>query len=116
MEYKGYLVSTDNYMNLQVRALSSLLPPARAGEPSASQLTLTTTTPHAATQLANTEEYQDGASVGSLGEVFIRCVARPASPASEPPLTSSLQLQQRPPVRSRPLPLPLPLLSRPHQH
>jgi hypothetical protein len=23
-------------------------------------------------QLANTEEYQDGASVGSLGEVFIR--------------------------------------------
>jgi len=40
MEYKGYLVSTDNYMNLQ---------------------------------LANTEEYQDGASVGSLGEVFIRC-------------------------------------------
>ncbi|GJN90822.1 hypothetical protein Rhopal_003836-T1 [Rhodotorula paludigena] len=39
MEYKGYLVSTDNYMNLQ---------------------------------LANTEEYQDGESVGSLGEVFIR--------------------------------------------
>ncbi|GAA5958667.1 hypothetical protein JCM8115_000319 [Rhodotorula mucilaginosa] len=40
MEYKGYLVSTDNYMNLQ---------------------------------MANTEEYQDGQSVGSLGEVFIRC-------------------------------------------
>ncbi|BGP16578.1 hypothetical protein JCM10213v2_004580 [Rhodosporidiobolus nylandii] len=40
MEYKGYLVSTDNYMNLQ---------------------------------LANTEEYQEGQSVGSLGEVFIRC-------------------------------------------
>ncbi|KAK4054497.1 hypothetical protein OIV83_000991 [Microbotryomycetes sp. JL201] len=40
MEYKGYLVSTDAYMNIQ---------------------------------LANTEEYQDGRSVGSLGEVFIRC-------------------------------------------
>ncbi|KAM0791337.1 hypothetical protein ACM66B_005806 [Microbotryomycetes sp. NB124-2] len=40
MEYKGYLVSTDAYMNVQ---------------------------------LANTEEYQDGRSVGSLGEVFIRC-------------------------------------------
>lgn len=40
MEYKGYLVSVDNYMNLQ---------------------------------LANTEEYQNGHSVGSLGEVFIRC-------------------------------------------
>jgi hypothetical protein len=25
-------------------------------------------------QLANTEEYQDDASIGSLGEVFIRCV------------------------------------------
>lgn len=40
MEYKGYLVSVDNYMNLQ---------------------------------LANTEEYQNGQSIGSLGEVFIRC-------------------------------------------
>jgi len=40
MEYKGYLVSSDSYMNLQ---------------------------------LANTEELQDGKSVGSLGEVFIRC-------------------------------------------
>ncbi|KAH9816583.1 hypothetical protein DFH28DRAFT_891458, partial [Melampsora americana] len=40
MEYKGYLVSMDSYMNLQ---------------------------------LANTEEYQNGQSVGSLGEVFIRC-------------------------------------------
>ncbi|GAA5835525.1 hypothetical protein JCM3766R1_006439 [Sporobolomyces carnicolor] len=40
MTYKGYMVSTDNYMNVQ---------------------------------LANTEEYQEGESVGSLGEVFIRC-------------------------------------------
>ncbi|GAA5874586.1 hypothetical protein JCM16303_002912 [Sporobolomyces ruberrimus] len=40
MDYKGYMVSTDNYMNVQ---------------------------------LANTEEYQDGESVGSLGEVMIRC-------------------------------------------
>lgn len=40
MEYKGYLVSVDSYMNLQ---------------------------------LANTEEYVDGQSVGMLGEVLIRC-------------------------------------------
>jgi small nuclear ribonucleoprotein F len=40
MEYKGYLVSVDSYMNLQ---------------------------------LANTEEFIDGQSVGMLGEVLIRC-------------------------------------------
>lgn len=40
MEYKGYLVSVDAYMNLQ---------------------------------LANTEEYVDGQSTGTLGEVLIRC-------------------------------------------
>ncbi|KAJ9506144.1 small nuclear ribo protein F [Haematococcus lacustris] len=40
MEYKGYLVSVDSYMNLQ---------------------------------LASTEEYIDGQSVGALGEVLIRC-------------------------------------------
>ncbi|XP_062613049.1 small nuclear ribonucleoprotein F [Saccostrea cucullata] len=40
MEYKGYLVSVDGYMNLQ---------------------------------LANTEEYIDGAQTGNLGEVLIRC-------------------------------------------
>ncbi|KAI9319368.1 small nuclear ribonucleoprotein F [Dichotomocladium elegans] len=39
-EYKGYLMSVDGYMNLQ---------------------------------LANTEEFQDGVSVGTLGEVLIRC-------------------------------------------
>ncbi|TPX71428.1 hypothetical protein SpCBS45565_g01071 [Spizellomyces sp. 'palustris'] len=39
-EYKGYLVSVDSYMNMQ---------------------------------LANTEEYIDGASTGVLGEVLIRC-------------------------------------------
>ncbi|CAO3670546.1 hypothetical protein G6F70_003937 [Rhizopus microsporus] len=39
-EYQGYLVSVDNYMNLQ---------------------------------LANTEEFQNGVSVGTLGEVLIRC-------------------------------------------
>ncbi|KAH0839684.1 hypothetical protein J3R83DRAFT_605 [Lanmaoa asiatica] len=41
LEYKGFLVSTDGYMNLQ---------------------------------LANTEEFQDGNSTGTLGEVFIRYV------------------------------------------
>merc|ERR1712243_403653 len=40
MEYKGYPVSVDGYMNLQ---------------------------------LANTEEYIDGALAGNLGEVLIRC-------------------------------------------
>jgi len=40
MEYKGFLVSVDGYMNLQ---------------------------------LANTEEYIDGACTGNLGEVLIRC-------------------------------------------
>ncbi|KAF6261888.1 hypothetical protein COO60DRAFT_1499077 [Scenedesmus sp. NREL 46B-D3] len=40
MEYKGYLVSVDAYMNLQ---------------------------------LANTEEFVDGQSTGTLGEVLIRC-------------------------------------------
>ena len=40
MEYKGILVSVDNYMNLQ---------------------------------LANTEEYVDGALTGNLGEALIRC-------------------------------------------
>ncbi|KAI7881918.1 small nuclear ribonucleoprotein F [Lichtheimia hyalospora FSU 10163] len=39
-EYKGYLMSVDGYMNLQ---------------------------------LANTEEFQEGVSVGTLGEVLIRC-------------------------------------------
>ncbi|KAK3737761.1 hypothetical protein QZH41_017218 [Actinostola sp. cb2023] len=41
MEYKGYLVSVDGYMNLQ---------------------------------LANTEEFLDGALAGNLGEVLIRSV------------------------------------------
>lgn len=40
MEYKGYLVAVDSYMNMQ---------------------------------LANTEEYIDGASTGALGEVLVRC-------------------------------------------
>ncbi|KAJ3414679.1 hypothetical protein HDV05_006214 [Chytridiales sp. JEL 0842] len=40
MEYKGFLVSVDSYMNIQ---------------------------------LANTEEFIDGASAGALGEVLIRC-------------------------------------------
>ena len=62
MEYKGYLVSTDGYMNLQVR----LEPQEEAKEDGADD--------HSSLQLANTEEYQDGVSVGSLGEVFIRCV------------------------------------------
>uniref|UniRef100_A0A6B2LX26 Sm protein F n=1 Tax=Arcella intermedia TaxID=1963864 RepID=A0A6B2LX26_9EUKA len=40
MEYKGYLLSIDSYMNLQ---------------------------------LADTEEFENGAFKGNLGEVLIRC-------------------------------------------
>lgn len=54
LEYKGFLVSTDNYMNFQVRWMGRRLSCLY-------------------TQLANTEEIQDGKSNGTLGEVFIRC-------------------------------------------
>ncbi|CAH3112187.1 unnamed protein product [Pocillopora meandrina] len=46
MEYKGYLVSVDGYMNVQCFLFL---------------------------QLANTEEFIDGALTGNLGEVLIRC-------------------------------------------
>lgn len=58
LEYKGFLVSTDGYMNLQVRI----------------QYPFRLTHLIYITQLANTEEYQDGKSNGALGEVFIRYV------------------------------------------
>lgn len=78
MEYKGYLVSTDNYMNLQVSSLEGVslsLVRTRLADPCWPRLTLPSLRCDLPTQLANTEEYQEGASVGSLGEVFIRCVA-----------------------------------------
>ncbi|KAJ3723215.1 small nuclear ribonucleoprotein SmF [Lentinula raphanica] len=40
LEYRGFLVSTDGYINLQ---------------------------------MVNTEEFQDGNSTGTLGEVLVRC-------------------------------------------
>ncbi|KAA0202385.1 hypothetical protein HAZT_HAZT001102 [Hyalella azteca] len=46
-EYKGILVSVDGYMNMQ-------------------QV-------HYKMMLANTEEYIEGQSTGSLGEVLVRC-------------------------------------------
>lgn len=49
LEYKGFLVSTDSYMNIQVGYFANR-------------------------KLANTEEIQDGKSNGTLGEVFIRYV------------------------------------------
>ena len=55
LEYKGFLVSTDNYMNFQVRGRRSSVHAS-----------------HSHMQLANTEEIQDGKSNGMLGEVFIR--------------------------------------------
>lgn len=48
MEYKGYLVSVDGYMNMQI---------------------------------ANTEEYVDGALSGNLGEILIRYYATQTSRA-----------------------------------
>ncbi|TFK56066.1 small nuclear ribonucleo protein SmF, partial [Heliocybe sulcata] len=50
LEYKGFLVSTDGYMNLQASPQY-----------------------YSCDTLANTEEFQDGQSNGALGEVFIRC-------------------------------------------
>ena len=61
MEYKGFLVSTDSYMNFQV-----------SGEVPAHQRSFILLTKPFASQLANTEEFQDGKSNGMLGEVFIR--------------------------------------------
>jgi small nuclear ribonucleoprotein F len=57
LEYKGFLVSTDGYMNLQVllRLILGEIRPLKLD-----------------TKLANTEEFQDGKSNGALGEVFIR--------------------------------------------
>ncbi|KAJ0704894.1 putative sm-like protein Lsm6/SmF [Helianthus annuus] len=49
MEYKGYLVSVDSYMNLHIH-----IQPKH-------------------TQLSNSEEYIDGQFTGNLGEILIRC-------------------------------------------
>ncbi|KAJ3286667.1 hypothetical protein HDU79_006309 [Rhizoclosmatium sp. JEL0117] len=61
-EYKGFMTSVDSYMNIQVcLCLRSFnLQPNNE---------LTFETP----QLANAEEFVDGASTGVLGEVLIRC-------------------------------------------
>jgi small nuclear ribonucleoprotein F len=66
MEYKGFLVSTDNYMNLQVKQN----PSHDQRDPTTLMLTYSF---FPLSQLANTEEFQDGKSNGMLGEVFIRC-------------------------------------------
>ena len=63
LEYKGFLVSTDGYMNLQVQYILSFLLKAKS-DGCAICATVS--------QLANTEEFQDGQSNGALGEVFIR--------------------------------------------
>lgn len=60
LEYKGFLVSTDGYMNLQV---CLCLRCRNCRELNNACLD---------NQLANTEEFQDGKSNGALGEVFIR--------------------------------------------
>lgn len=69
MEYKGYLVSTDSYMNLQVCIAHTIIQPYMYIN---KKLINTLSTNSLVPQLANTEELQDGESKGSLGEVFIR--------------------------------------------
>lgn len=63
MEYKGYLVSVDNYMNLQV-CISFIYPCAIWWLIDCCFVWL---------QLASTEEYIEGEYAGNLGEVLIRC-------------------------------------------
>lgn len=58
MEYKGYLVSVDGYMNLQVCHC---------------RFHVSCFTFPVLSQLANTEEFIDGNCTGNLGEVLIRC-------------------------------------------
>lgn len=66
MEYKGFLVSTDNYMNFQVGDARKVSPWGACWCAHVQQFL------HCASQLQNTEEFQDGRSNGMLGEVFIR--------------------------------------------
>lgn len=74
MEYKGYLVSVDGYMNMQV---NTGLPEGRRQRET---VTFTVFThKHVSLfshQLANTEEFVDGALAGHLGEVLIRFVKK----------------------------------------
>lgn len=67
----GYLVSTDAYMNLQVRSVSEALDRERG------RLILSPNSPFfssaPSSQLASTEEFVDGKMTGQLGEVLVRC-------------------------------------------
>lgn len=77
MEYKGYLVSVDGYMNMQVRGASGsgAASPAHRGPRGRSAGARLLRRNFAAgflPKLANTEEYIDGALSGHLGEVLIR--------------------------------------------
>ncbi|CAK9159627.1 unnamed protein product [Ilex paraguariensis] len=74
MEYKGYLVSVDSYMNLQFLKLGIDL----SAISNLSQHLTRVYDFHFVTngtylQLANAEEYIDGQFTGSLGEILIRC-------------------------------------------
>ena len=76
MEYKGYLVSTDNYMNLQVCQSRSICCYTNV---LFSRLCLCVSNCWCACvafllQLANTEEYIEGQLTGQLGDVLIRWV------------------------------------------
>ena len=61
MEYKGLLMAVDSYMNLQVWVLLFVANALRV--------------PNAVffLQLADAEEFIDGAFAGNLGEILIRC-------------------------------------------
>lgn len=72
MEYRGRLISVDGYMNLQVcmgHCLGTWVVCA-VGEQDIDKRPNRTVR----LQLADTEEFIDGNSTGTLGEVLIRCV------------------------------------------
>jgi small nuclear ribonucleoprotein (snRNP)-like protein len=76
MQYKGYLVSVDSYMNLQVsRTFFLACRECTKGDQLAHEPI------PSCFQLANTEEYQNDVSVGSLGEVLIRYGKQKSSPS-----------------------------------
>lgn len=77
MEYKGYLTSVDSYMNLQViylyiKIIQSLNNNTFRIVTNFIIILFFESFNYSIQQLANTEEYVDGASTGVLGEVLIR--------------------------------------------
>ncbi len=72
MEYRGYLVSTDAYMNLQVRLLTHSLSAMGARTHTRDICVHVCIRCVLRMQLAKAEEWNDGNFVGALGEILIR--------------------------------------------